>query len=317
MCRIVWYGTVLDWNILCWHSWRTNVYLFGGLSRSLRTPSLCSSCYANKFAKCKGLANKCLPMWKNIRKAPDMRQINMYHLVVVVQDAIECIVYTHTWYVYIIQLLRTAPATAPFVLPSTVWSPTLTPYLPLFLPFPVQKIWDLSSPPIPPLTLMSPSVALRLRMLSNVLILSSVTLLSLLGNFKSPKLSSLFSSMAQSPKMSQVYSPAQITLFHSLHETLRQIFQIKSPYYHRVLNPSDAPCKNEFLSLAYPVLPTLYPLSMKISDRRIQYLGHILRHPDSPESLICFNPSRTLRTISSPCRRGAHRAGLNSGWSPQ
>ena len=93
MCRIVWYGTVLDWNILCWHSWRTNVYLFGGLSRSLRTPSLCSSCYANKFAKCKGLANKCLPMWKNIRKAPDMRQINMYHLVVVIQDAIECIVY--------------------------------------------------------------------------------------------------------------------------------------------------------------------------------------------------------------------------------
>ena len=45
--------------------------------------------------------------------------------------------------------------------------------------------------------------------------------------------------------------------------------------------------------------------SMRISDSRIKYLGHILRHHDSAESFIMFNPSHPLRTISSPFRRGA------------
>ena len=84
------------------------------------------------------------------------------------------------------------------------------------------------------------------------------------------------------------------------------MFQIKSPYYHWVLSPTDFPCSNEFLlALAYPVLPSCIPSSMRISDSRIKYLGHILRHPDSAESFIMFNPSHPLRTISSPFRRGA------------
>lgn len=62
------------------------------------------------------------------------------------------------------------------------------------------------------------------------------------------------------------------------------------------------------LSLSYPVLPSCIPSSIRISDSQIKYLGHILRHPDSPESHIMFNPSFSLRTISSPFRRGAPRA---------
>ena len=80
------------------------------------------------------------------------------------------------------------------------------------------------------------------RMLSNVLILSSVTL----KNSPRRKLQ-VYSQIVQSILLhgeSQVYSPAQITGFDSLHyKALRQIFQIKSPY-HRVLDPSDAPCSN-------------------------------------------------------------------------
>ena len=84
---------------------------------------------------------------------------------------------------------------------------------------------------------------------------------------------------------------------------------IKSPFYHRVIFPSDSPCSNEYvLSLSYPALSTCIPSSLRISDSRLKCLGHILRHPSSPESVIMFNPSYSLRTISSPFRRGAQRA---------
>ena len=109
---------------------------------------------------------------------------------------------------------------------------------------------------------------------------------------------------------SQVYSPANITKIDSLHyKALRQIFRVKSPYFHRVLSPSDSPCSNDFLlSLSYPILPTCIPSSMRVSDSRLRYLGHILRHPGSLKSLIVLNSSYSLRTISSPFRRGAPRA---------
>ena len=44
---------------------------------------------------------------------------------------------------------------------------------------------------------------------------------------------------------------------------------------------------------------------MRRSEARIKYLGHILRHPDSSESMRMFNPSHSLHTIPSPVRRGA------------
>ena len=107
-----------------------------------------------------------------------------------------------------------------------------------------------------------------------------------------------------------IYSPAQITKIDRRHyKARRQIFQIQSPYYHRVLSPTDSPYSNEFLlSLAYPVLPSCIPSSMRISGSQIKCLGHILRHPDSAESIIMFNPSHSLRTIPSPFRRGAPQA---------
>ena len=91
--------------------------------------------------------------------------------------------------------------------------------------------------------------------------------------------------------LSRVYSPAQIIKIDNRHyKTLRQIFKIKSPYYHRVLLPTDSPCSNEcLLSLSYPILPTCVPSSLRISDSRLKYLGQILRHPSSPDSITMFN----------------------------
>ena len=109
---------------------------------------------------------------------------------------------------------------------------------------------------------------------------------------------------------SQTLSPAQVAKVDSLHyKALRQIFHIKSPYYHRVIQPSDASCSNEYLqSLSYQVLPSVIPNSHRISDLRMKYLGHIIRHPLSFEYSLMFSPSGTLRTLSSPYRRGAPRA---------
>jgi hypothetical protein len=73
-----------------------------------------------------------------------------------------------------------------------------------------------------------------------------------------------------------------------------------------------SPCSNEyFLSLSYPVFAFLYPFLyefMRISNSFIKHLADILHHPQCPEFHICFNPSLTLRQISSPFRRGAPRA---------
>ena len=105
---------------------------------------------------------------------------------------------------------------------------------------------------------------------------------------------------------SQVYTPAQITRFNALHyKVLRQIFQVKNSFYHRVLQPSDAECSNAFLlQLPYVHAPRLLINSQRISVQRLRYLGHILRHFDSLEHKISFNTSHSLRTISSPFRIG-------------
>ena len=109
---------------------------------------------------------------------------------------------------------------------------------------------------------------------------------------------------------SQVYTPAQITKLNSLHyKVLRQILQIKSSYYHRVLDPSSADCSNHFLlQQAFAQVPGLLLPSQLMSKNRLKYLGHILRHPTCIEHHLCFNNSLSLRTISSPFRRGAPRA---------
>lgn len=83
---------------------------------------------------------------------------------------------------------------------------------------------------------------------------------------------------------------------------------LRPSYYHRVLQPSDSECSNQYLlDLAYQTHPALKQTSTRISYARTKYLGHILPHPSSLEHLIMFKSSGSLRTISSPFRRGAPR----------
>ena len=98
---------------------------------------------------------------------------------------------------------------------------------------------------------------------------------------------------------SQIYTPAQITKLNSLHyKVLRQILQIKSSYYHRVLDPSSADCSNHFLlQQAFAQVPGLLLPSQLMSKNRLKYLVDILRHPTCIEHHLCFNNSPSFRTI--------------------
>ena len=109
---------------------------------------------------------------------------------------------------------------------------------------------------------------------------------------------------------SQTYTPAQLQRFNALHfKVLRQIFGVKSSYYHRVLAPSSDSCSNAFLARkAAAFLPNQLTPSQIISQKRLQYLGHIMRHPYSLEHAMIFGPSHSFLRLSSPYRRGAPRA---------
>ena len=98
---------------------------------------------------------------------------------------------------------------------------------------------------------------------------------------------------------SQIYTPAQITKLNSLHyKVLRQILQIKSSYYYRVLDPSSADCSNHFLlQQAFAQVPGLLLPSQLMSKNRLKYLVDILRHPTCIEHHLCFNNSPSFRTI--------------------
>ena len=109
---------------------------------------------------------------------------------------------------------------------------------------------------------------------------------------------------------SQTYTPAQLQRFNALHfKVLHQIFGVKSSYYHQVLAPSSDSCSNAFLARkAAAFLPDqLTPLQI-ISQKRLQYLGHIMRHPYSLEHAMIFGPSRSFLRLTYPYRRGAPRA---------
>ena len=81
-----------------------------------------------------------------------------------------------------------------------------------------------------------------------------------------------------------------------------------SSYYHRVLNPSDAECSNEYLAgLAYSrrvITPSQY-----YSQQRLKLFGHPFRHPESLEYQSSFMPSGAYRFIPGPNRVG--RPGLH------
>ena len=131
-----------------------------------------------------------------------------------------------------------------------------------FLP----NIWVLSSLQLLPPPQILSSVAPRLLLPSSSLNNFSDILLS--PNVFLRTYSSIVQSILLHGMESQTFSPAQVAKIDALHyKALRHIFQIKSPYYHRVLQPSDADCSNEYLqNLSYQILPTVIPNSLRISD---------------------------------------------------
>ena len=98
---------------------------------------------------------------------------------------------------------------------------------------------------------------------------------------------------------SQMYLQSHLTKLNKLHyKVLRQIFNLKSSFYHKVLEPSQAECSNEYLSqLAYEYAPKLLSPSQRIISSRIAYLGHILRHADSLEHISTFQTAHAYRRL--------------------
>ena len=107
---------------------------------------------------------------------------------------------------------------------------------------------------------------------------------------------------------SQVYSRDHIARLNLLHyKTLRQIFHIKSSFYHKVLSQSEEDCSNAYLMrLAYEHSPRLRTPSQYIQSARIAYLGHLLRHSDTLEARIVFNTAHGYRQLATR-RPGAPR----------
>ena len=95
------------------------------------------------------------------------------------------------------------------------------------------------------------------------------------------------------------FTPSQLIHMDSIHyKQLRRIFKTKSSYYHRVLNPTDAQCSNQYLhDLAFSTL-RVQPPSQLYSQQRLQLLDRILRHPHSLLSILVL--FKVLTPIAVP-----------------
>jgi len=104
---------------------------------------------------------------------------------------------------------------------------------------------------------------------------------------------------------SQTITKSLAAKVDALHwKVIRQVLGLKSPYYHRVVNPSDTPISNAYISrCASRVAPKLAPTSHLASRRRMKFLGHTLRHPDSTEYQIMFMPWFSYRILYPPTLR--------------
>ena len=98
---------------------------------------------------------------------------------------------------------------------------------------------------------------------------------------------------------SVVPTPAHHQRIDALHfRVLRQIFKIRSSFFHRVLQPSDSPCSNTNLhTLANSHELNIYTPSQLAATRRLQLLGHLLRHESCTEHLVSFMPSHAYRFL--------------------
>ena len=107
---------------------------------------------------------------------------------------------------------------------------------------------------------------------------------------------------------SELLSQSQLTRLNAVHfKAVRRILKIKSSYYHRVIEPSDAECSNEYLAgLSFRARQVVTP-SQIYSHDRLRLFGHILRHTDSLEFHSSFMPSGAYRHTQGPNRLGRPR----------
>ena len=89
--------------------------------------------------------------------------------------------------------------------------------------------------------------------------------------------------------------------------SLAKGFQSQISYYHRVIEPSEAECSNEYMaSSAYRSNRVIAPSQIYSLDR-LRLFGHLLRHPDSLEYQSAFMPSGAYRFTFGPNRTGRPR----------
>ena len=107
---------------------------------------------------------------------------------------------------------------------------------------------------------------------------------------------------------SELLSQSQLTRLNAVHfKAVRRIFKIKTSYYHRVIEPSDAECSNEYLAgLSFRARQVVTP-SQIYSHDRLRLFGHILRHTDSLEFHSSFMPSGAYKHTQGPNRLGRPR----------
>ena len=98
---------------------------------------------------------------------------------------------------------------------------------------------------------------------------------------------------------------SQLTHLDSIHyKQLRRIFKIKSSFYHRVINPTEAKCSNLYLHQLAFRCKHVQPPSQVYSQNRLKFFGHLLRHPNSCESVSTFQSSMAYRRTYGPNRAG-------------
>ena len=103
-------------------------------------------------------------------------------------------------------------------------------------------------------------------------------------------------------------TPAQLTKINHIHyKSLRRSFDIKSSFYHRVINPTSEDYSNQYLSgLAYNSRRIITP-SQLYSQNRLTLLEYLFRHRDSLEFHSTFMPSGQYRYTRGPNRVGRPR----------
>ena len=107
-----------------------------------------------------------------------------------------------------------------------------------------------------------------------------------------------------------MYLQSNVTKLNKLHyKVLHQIFNVKSSFYHEVLEPAEADCSNEYLSqLAYEYAPNCCLHRRKVPRPYSQTLGF-------PGTLSTFHTAHVYRRLhrKRPGHPRIHWAELTGG----